>query len=257
MSREKPESVDPRAWWSASDNEWVFGDKDADGQLHGRVTYWRPDGTLVNHCDHAHGTPHGAYARYHESGEVSRQGTIVHGKIQGTDVFLRTDSATTERFPAGLGEAVWRAEMDMVAGRVVGGRLFDRDGRQVAEDGTPCPPRPDGVPEAALYSSTSGRWVLGETDDAYLRTGPWRFYTQEGWVQQETEYVAGEVVADTVHPTRHHAEAASALRDADPARCIEAVEAGLAAHPDEVEQHSVWSGQPTTVTEPPWAPSSR
>ncbi len=239
MSSEKPESVDARAWWSASDDEWVWGEKDDDGRFHGRVTYWRPDGTVVNHCHFVHGTPHGAYARYHESGEVSRAGTFVNGQLQGTDVFTRSAAPTTENFPAGLGEGVWRAEMDMVAGRMVGGRLFDRDGRQVGEDGTPCPDRPEGVPDDAVYSSTTGRWVHGASDDAFLRTGPWRFYATEdgvGWVQQVVTYAAGDPVEEVVYPNRFVSRAEQALAEEDFAACDSAVSDGLEAMSDDVDQ---------------------
>jgi len=199
MSKEKPESVDVNAWWSPSDNEWVLGAKDDDDEFHGLVTYWRPDGSLVNRCNFEHGTPQGVYKRYHQSGEISRQGVFVAGKIHGTDVFTRSDDETTENFPSGLNGQVWRAEMDMVNGSMVAGRLYNRKGQQVGEDGDPCPERPRDVPEEAVYSSTSGRWVLGKTGDSYKRVGLWQFYTQEGWVEQETIYEDGEIKEDTLY----------------------------------------------------------
>jgi hypothetical protein len=236
MSKSKPENVDADAWWSSSDNEWVLGTKDNDGGFHGLVTYWRPDGSLVNHCNYQHGTPHGQYKRYHQSGELSRQGVFVQGKIQGTDVFTRSESDTTENFPSGLNEQVWRAEMDMRDGRMVGGRLFNKDGKQVGEDGSLCPERPTGVPDEAVYSSTSGRWVHGTTDDNYKREGIWLFFHQDGWVQQETLYRAGETKTDTVYVNRFESSAATHLREENFDECEKAVKAGLVELEDDVDR---------------------
>ena len=233
MSKEKPESVDENAWWSPSDNEWLLAAKDGEGALHGLVTYWRPDGSLVNHCDYVHGTPHGSYKRYHQSGEISRQGTFVRGKLQGTDVFIRTESKSTENFPSGLSEAVWRAEMDMVNGSMVAGRLYNKAGQQVGEDGEPCPERPQSVPEEAVYSSTSGRWVLGETNDDYKREGVWHFYVQEGWVQQAIAYEAGEVTSQSDYANRFESEASIALDHENYPACELSIQDGLAKLTDE------------------------
>ncbi len=233
MSKEKPKSVDANAWWSSSDNEWVLGPKDDEGKFHGMVTYWRPDGSLVNHCDYVHGTPHGTYKRYHQSGEISRQGSFVQGKIQGTDVFIRTETDTTENFPSGLSESVWRAEMDMVNGSMVAGRLYNQEGQQVGEDGEPCPDRPATVPEAAVYSSTSKRWVLGATNDEYERDGVWTFYVQDGWVQQAITYRAGEVADDTVYANRFESEASIALANEEYDACDASIAAGLTALTDD------------------------
>ena len=51
---ERPESVPEAAYWDPGDNEWVLPPKDDDGRFHGTVRYWRPDGTLVNECEHEH-----------------------------------------------------------------------------------------------------------------------------------------------------------------------------------------------------------
>lgn len=226
MSPTRPDSVDANAWWSPSDNEWIFGHKDDDDELHGTVTYWRPDGTLVNHCEFDHGYAHGAYVRYHPSGEVSRKGTLVRGRIHGTDTFFRSESETTETFPAGLHAKVWRAELDMVNGSMVAGRLFDKEGRSVGEDGEPHPERPESVPDDAVYSSQTGRWLQGRTEDS-SREGTWRFYAREGWLHQETVYDGGEIVRDTVYGNAFESRATMSLGDGDFAACEAAITEGL------------------------------
>ncbi len=235
MSKEKPEFVDENAWWSSSDKEWVLGAKDDAGEFHGLVTYWRPDGSLVNHCNFEHGTPNGVYKRYHQSGEISRQGIFEAGRIHGTDVFTRSDDETTENFPSGLSEHVWRAEMDMVNGSMVAGRLYNRKGQQVGEDGEPCPERPRDVPHEAVYSSTSGRWVLGKTGESYKRAGLWQFYTQEGWVEQETVYEDGEIKEDTLYRNTYESHAQIHLNAKDFDACDRSVEAGLNELEDDVD----------------------
>ena len=189
---EKPPSVPVEAVWSARDGEWVLAPKDAEERMHGLVTYWRPDGSLVNHCHYEHGVPHGGYKRYHQSGEVSREGTFQNGQIHGTDVFHRTGTPTTEHFPQGLSEGVWRAEMDTVHGHVVAGRCYDKDGKRVTDGGEPFPSRPASVPETASYSSQTGRWLDGPTNAKHERHGLFCFWDRDGALTELTDFVDGE-----------------------------------------------------------------
>lgn len=213
---DRPETVPADATFSESDNEWVLVAKDGDGRAHGEATYWRPDGTLVNRCMMAHGTPHGGYKRYHENGEVSREGTFVNGRLHGTDSYYRTDEQTTESFPSGLGRQVWRAEMDMAHGRVVSARAFLRDGRPCTETGEPYPARPEAVPEAAVYSAEGGRWLVGTTDENVARDGLWQFYNAEGGLVQEIEYEHGSERWNRWYSHPEEALAAIALREGRP-----------------------------------------
>ena len=195
----RPRSVPADAYWDASDNEWVLPEKNAAGQHHGIVKWWRPDGTLCCVTEHVDGKPHGAFTRYHENGEPSRTGTFVRGTLHGTNVFTRSTAPTTENFPNGLGRQIWRCEMDFVDGRMTEGRLFDREGRRVMEDGTPFPTeRPHGVPAAAHFRAVDGDylWVHGETTqvgDAWHRIGTWRYWSASGVLVREEPYEDGEL----------------------------------------------------------------
>jgi hypothetical protein len=189
--QERPSGVPEAAVWSTDDDEWVLATTNPAGEHHGLVTYWRPDGTLVNHCSFVDGVPHGWYKRYHPSGEVSRQGSYEGGKVHGTDVFHRSDAPTSEAFPRGLGERVWRAEMDMNQGAVMAGRCYDRAGHQVSESGEPYPARPAAVPERASFTAKTGRWLEGATDERFQRHGLWRFYDAGGTLVEETAYDHG------------------------------------------------------------------
>ena len=52
------------AVWDEAQSEWALGDRDADGRKHGLTAYYRADGSLANHCEYAHGVPHGWFKRY-------------------------------------------------------------------------------------------------------------------------------------------------------------------------------------------------
>ncbi len=88
-ARPRPRGVPEGAYWDEDDNEWVLAEKNADGEFHGLVTWYRPDGTRCCATEHVDGTPHGAFTRYHENGEVSRSGRFVNGQLDGTDTFTR------------------------------------------------------------------------------------------------------------------------------------------------------------------------
>ncbi len=199
---ERPATVPSEAFWDDDDDEWCLPEKDGDGEFHGQVKWWRPDGTLCCTTDYVHGTPEGVFTRFHENGEVSRKGVFEAGKLHGLNVFHRSAAETTENFPRGLGDAVRRAEMDYVQGSVVAARCYDAAGALCMENGDAFPEtRPDGVPEGAHFRKREAdgeyRWVLGTVDDrgdgTIARTGPWRWWTPEGVLVEEQTYVAGEL----------------------------------------------------------------
>ena len=198
---ERPKGVPDEAFWSAGENEWCLAERDGEGEYHGVVKWWRPDGTLCCVTDYVHGTPHGSFKRVHENGEVSREGAFEEGQLHGTNVFHRSSGATTESFPHGLSEAVTRAEMDYEHGRIVAARCYDAEGRQCMEDGRPFPTtRPRGVPDDAHFrkrESGEYRWVHGAVidpgDGSVKRTGTWRFWTPEGVLVSEESYDDGQL----------------------------------------------------------------
>ena len=139
------------AVWDEAQGEWALGDRDADGRKHGLTAYYRADSSLANHCEYVHGVPHGWFKRYHESGEVSREGTFVDGEIHGADRSYRSDTPTTElAFPVDqTGADVWRCELSWWHGRVTGVRWYDRAGSRVTRWGAPHEPYAP-VPELNL-----------------------------------------------------------------------------------------------------------
>ncbi len=199
--RERPAGVPEEAFWSEEENEWCLAPRDAENSFHGLVTWWRPDGTRCCTTDFVHGSPYGSFTRYHEGGEVSREGAFEEGELHGTHVFQRSTSATTEEFPRGLDDTVHRAEMDYDKGQVVAARYYDVNGRQCMEDGESFPEaRPEGVPGDAHFGKREDdgeyRWVSGsvvdQEDGTMARTGPWRFWSPAGVLVAEEIYQEGK-----------------------------------------------------------------
>ncbi|NMB74443.1 MAG: hypothetical protein GYA21_04860 [Myxococcales bacterium] len=198
---ERPASVPAEAFWSEDENEWCLPERDDQGEYHGWVQWWRPDGTLCCKTEYQHGAPHGVFRRFHENGEVSREGRFEQGRLHGTNVFYRSSAKTTEKFPQGLGEAVKRAEMDYRMGDIVAARCYDEQDRQCMEDGAPFPERPKNVPADAHFRKREQdgeyRWVVGSVvdhqDGTIARIGTWRFYTPEGVLVAEENYKDGKL----------------------------------------------------------------
>src|SRR5512143_2828701 len=122
----RPAGVPADAIWDPSDwGEWVHGPRDAAGAYHGVVEYFRRDGTLCCRCPYEHGKPHGLSQRFHENGELSGTGDLVHGVLHGKRVWIATDTPTTEKMHAPH-RSIVRVEADYDNGSVVGLRYLDR-----------------------------------------------------------------------------------------------------------------------------------
>lgn len=210
----RPASVPAEAVWDPSDSEWVLMETDEQGRPHGLGTFWRPDGTLVNHCHYEHGTPHGSYKRYHENGEVSRQGTWVAGVLHGTDLWFRSTAETTENFPQ-VADAVARLEMDMHHGQVADIRCFDAAGKRLTQDGKPHPRQPKGLPETAKFDCRDKTWIDGKLNEKGKRQGEWRVWAKDGTPRCAVGYDDGAEQWKDVYASPEHAAALRAIRADD------------------------------------------
>ncbi|MCE9666804.1 thioredoxin domain-containing protein [Myxococcus stipitatus] len=188
-----PPGVHPDAVWDDGDSEWVHGPKDAKGRNHGPYQFWRADGTLCNECVFKNGKPHGPFKRFHENGEVSQDGEFVNGELHGPRTWYATDSVTTERMHEnGVSEKVRKTVMVYDHGRVVGVKHYDAKGqRLVPSTGEPYPERPTSVPEQAELREDLGQWSLVQLNKDGERHGVARFWTQEGELLWEGEFVEG------------------------------------------------------------------
>lgn len=187
---ERPEGVPDPAWWDESENEWILGDKDADGQEQGEYRYWRPDGTLCCKNRYIDGVLQGEFERYHQNGEISQKGTFLDGELHGTRSWTSCDEPTTENTRAqGVSEVVWSSEMDYDHGQVVGVRHFDREGHRVLpENGERYPEHPPGVDPGAEFRAHEDQWAIGSADQQAQKQGLWRYWQPDGTPKREMEY---------------------------------------------------------------------
>lgn len=189
--KKRPAGVPKEAIFDPEDHEWFVVPK-RKRRKHGEERRWRADGTLASTCVFVDGVPHGPYQRFHESGEVSREGTYADGKFDGVDVFLRTEHPTSEVAFDRDPKAIVRSEFAYRAGCLIASRWLDRKRRRLTPHGKPYPRRPAGVPDEACYEAG---WFDGVTDEALMRHGTWRFWNERGALILEIDYAHGEEVA--------------------------------------------------------------
>jgi hypothetical protein len=187
----RPAAVPPEATWSATDNEWILGQRDAEGRFQGLVRYWRPDGTLCCECPHQDDKPHGLSRRLHENGEVAQTCEYQAGTIHGLRTWFATDGPTTEQMHTpGMSPLVRRCELEYESGIVVAFRYFDAQGQRVLRSGQPFEPPPPGVPERATWQDGARCWLeVGWTDDG--PTGRGRAWDRHGVLYAEEQFEAG------------------------------------------------------------------
>lgn len=134
----RPEGVPDAAVWKEDDWEWELAATDSDGEMHGDVKWWRPDGTLACESSYVHGVAQGEGRRYHESGEVSRTYTFVDGQLHGESIFYGTENYTTERSWEGINKKVARYVYVYDKGTWTSSTFYDHDGNEVDRYGNPA-----------------------------------------------------------------------------------------------------------------------
>src|SRR5262245_7997123 len=96
--KNRPAGLPEAAVWNESDSEWELAEENAKGEHHRVLTWWRPDGTMCCRTEFQNGQAHGKFQRFHENGEVSREGTMAKGDIVGIERWHRSTKPTTEYF---------------------------------------------------------------------------------------------------------------------------------------------------------------
>ncbi|GEM_PF-6346395 len=182
-----PIGVNPKAWWSESDGEWIFGEKDQSGNFQGLVRYWRPGGTLVCETEHVDGQPMGKFTRYHESGEVSREGQLNGSQIVGADTAYRSYVFTSEKsIPEQAPSNVHSLETHWIDGNFSHQVLRNIDGALLTPDGDLVPERPSNVPDGAFF--LANLWQSGIYSGDALKIGLWQYFDPDGAYFKEEFY---------------------------------------------------------------------
>ena len=177
----RPSAVPEGALWCAEDSEWVFGPKNENGEYHGEVHYWRPDGTLCSIATLDDGKPSGECRRFHENGAVSQIANYVDGELDGLRTWFACDEPTTEKMHApGMSSDIRRIEVRYDRGRPTAFGFFLADGTEVQRDGAAMIARPESVPESAIYNSAGRFWMAGVWNAAGQKDGEMRLFREDG-----------------------------------------------------------------------------
>ncbi len=192
-----PAGVNAKAWWSEDDCEWVYGEKDESDRLQGLVQYWRPGGTLCCQTEHIDGEPEGTFTRFHESGEISRQGQLKGGQILGVDTAYRSYVFTSEKaIPEHAPLSVHSVETHWVDGNFSHQVYRDINEVLLTPTGEVVPDRPKTVPEGAFFLNDT--WSSGSHSKNSKPIGVWQYFTANGDFLQEELYDDEENYVHTV-----------------------------------------------------------
>jgi hypothetical protein len=147
MMRERPAAIPPTAVFIEEWNEWGDGPRDDEGRYTGLWKSWRQDGSFAEEAHFLKGVLHGEKRRFYEDGqvamvEISREG------IPLSRTLYRPGSPTVEPhdFQDSAPEVVALTYSFTDDGWFQSQKLLSADGRELADDGTPAPPRPAGLP---------------------------------------------------------------------------------------------------------------
>ncbi len=186
-----PIGVNAKAWWSESDCEWIYGERDQSGRFQGMVEYWRPGGTLVCQTEHIDGEPNGTFTRFHESGEVSRQGRMKGSQIIGMDTGYRSYVFTSENaIPEQAPLIVHSIETHWVDGNFSHQVLRDINNALLTPAGEPVPDQPANVPEGAFFLNDI--WSFGSYSKDAQKIGTWQYFMADGEFLKEEFYTDEE-----------------------------------------------------------------
>lgn len=192
-----PVGVNAKAWWSENDGEWVYGERDQSGRFQGLVEYWRPGGTLCCQTEHINDEPNGSFTRFHESGEVSRQGKMKGSQIIGVDTAYRSYVFTSEKaMPDQAPLTVHSIETHWVDGNFSHQVLRDIDNNLLTPTGEPVPDQPACVPEGAFFLNDI--WSAGSYSKDAKKIGTWKYFKPEGDFFKEEFYNDDESYSYTI-----------------------------------------------------------
>ncbi len=191
---ERHPDIPESAEWVPSRKEFREGPV-VDGRPHGRMRWFRPDGTMSCESGMEHGTSHGPYVRYHPNGEVSQSGAMKQGQREGLVTWTRSTGETTEgTVPPQCPENVWKMTAFYEGGIPGPIRFFDRDDREVLHTGERLPDRPATVDERAAFDPVENRWFFGMGSQGYeQRDGWWAWWDPSGRLLLKMHYAHGQL----------------------------------------------------------------
>jgi hypothetical protein len=88
--RVRPSNVPREARWFFASDEWLFCERDAEGELHGSFRSYRADGSPDLEFEYRRGKRHGPFRRFYPSAQVAQEGRYFEDLLDGL-VVTRSD----------------------------------------------------------------------------------------------------------------------------------------------------------------------
>ncbi|MEI9942066.1 MAG: hypothetical protein WDO69_33040 [Pseudomonadota bacterium] len=138
LSNLRPSNVPLNARWFFDSEEWLFCERDADGELHGSVRTYREDGTPWLEFEFRHGKRHGPFRRFYASGHVAQAGRYFDDLLDGLLV-VRSDGENTYSIrPCCIPEAARVMKQEHRRGQLLAEIFEDEQGQRLADaEGVP------------------------------------------------------------------------------------------------------------------------
>ena len=194
---ERPRDVPVDADWISDHEEWELATRDAEGRRQGLVQRWRANGTKQSEYGYKDDRIHGPFRRWHDSGELAREGVAARGEVDGWDRCYRSSGKTSESpFSRDVARAVRRTDHLYKEGVAVRSRYFLNDAAECAISGEPFPARPPNVgPDDELTWCPGLEAWCSELSDG---TGTERSWTRDGKLIKSSECAGGKRHGKTV-----------------------------------------------------------
>ncbi len=194
---DRPQVVPVEADWSSDPEGWELAARDREGRRQGVVRRWRTNGTKQSEYEYRDDQIHGPFRRWHDSGELAREGVASRGEVNGWDRCYRSTGKTSESpFPRDIGPTVRRSEHLYKEGVAVRGRYFLNDDLECEISGKPFPARPPNVtPNGELTWCPGLEAWCSELSDG---TGIERSWSRDGKLIKSSECAEGKRHGKTV-----------------------------------------------------------
>ncbi len=195
---ERHPQIPADAVWIEDADRWEVVARNAAGVKDGECLVYRGDGTLAMRSLYVEGVQEGPFTAYHPDGRVAREGRYQNGELVGTVVSHAPEGDSGEPLRACcVPENARQMRTHYERGQMLFQRFFDDQGRALLSDGTLCPIPPAGLPERADYDEGDRRWVVSPA--AGEAQPLWRFYRQDGSLEEEARIDQGFKVLTRLH----------------------------------------------------------
>jgi hypothetical protein len=127
------------------------------------------------------GLEEGPFTVYNPDGSVAREGRYEAGFFEGLVRAFAPRARGGEPLRACcVPPTAVRLDVHYRAGEFLSEAFYDGEGREIRSDGSPCPPRPSGLPEIAMFEEAREGWAL------HVR-GLDRYWDVDGRLVEESE----------------------------------------------------------------------